>query len=309
MSLPRSAAARLLRLIEHFPVVVVAGARQVGKSTLISELLGETWPVVTLDPTLDVGGARADPDLLLASHPERLVIDEVQYAPELVAAIKRAVDRDRRPGRFVLTGSQQWNVLRSLAESLAGRAVFLDLAGFTFAEAVGQGASPGWLGAWLARPDAAVLLAWSRLPGGGSVDERLFRGTLPDATRLPLDLLPDYFAGYRRTYIERDVRLQAEVNDPQLFGRFVGICAALTAQEVNSSHLGRELGVSPATARRWLAVLEGSFLWFELPAWSRNGVKRVSERPKGMHGSHHLKSPLDNALPTQLTHLIVAYQK
>jgi len=164
MNLPRAAAPRLSELVRHFPVVVVAGARQVGKTTLVRSLFGDTWPMVTLDPSLDVSGARADPDLLLASHPDRLVVDEVQYAPELVAAIKRSVDRDRRPGRFILTGSQQWSVLRDLAESLAGRAVFLDLHGFTLQEAAGLGDRGSWLASWLAAPEAATLGRLSRPP-------------------------------------------------------------------------------------------------------------------------------------------------
>lgn len=262
-------------------MVVVAGARQVGKTTLVRSLLGDRWPIVTLDPTVDVAGARADPDLLIANNPDRLVVDEVQYAPELVAAIKRSVDEDRRPGRFVLTGSQQWSVLRSLAESLAGRAVFLDLSGFTLQERAGLGDAPGWLAAWVHAPEPATLQAFSRLPLTRGVNELLYRGTLPDASSLPLDLIPDFFAGYRRTYLERDVRLLANVSDPQLFGRFIGLAAALSGQEVNASQVGRELGVSPPTARRWLAILEGSYQWFELPAWSRNAVKRISARPKG----------------------------
>ncbi len=281
MNLPRAAAPRLLELVRHFPVVVVAGARQVGKTTLVRSLFGEEWPMVTLDPTLDVSGARADPDLLLASHPDRLIVDEVQYAPELVAAIKRSVDRDRRPGRFVLTGSQQWSVLRNMAESLAGRAVFFDLHGFTLQEAAGLGARRSWLASWLAAPEAATLGRFVRLPNGPPLNERLFRGTLPEANALPVHLVPDFFGGYRRTYIERDVRLLADVADAQAFGRFLSLAAALTAQEVNSSEFGRELGVSPPTARRWLGLLAASYQWLEVPAWSRNTVKRVSARAKG----------------------------
>ncbi len=279
--LPRQAAARLLRLIEHFPVVVVCGARQVGKTTLLRSRLGPPWAMVTLDPAIDVAGARGDPDLLLANRPGPLCVDEAQYAPELLAAIKRSVDRDRRPGRFVLTGSQQWNVLRALGDSLAGRAVFLDLAGFTLKERAGEGAGPGWLSAWLQQPTPDTLRSFRRVADPRGPNERIFRGSLPEANTLPLDLLPDFFAGYRRTYVERDVRLLGEVSDAQLFGRFMGLAAALSAQEVNASQMGRELGISPPTARRWLALLAGSFQWFEVPAFSRNVVKRTSGRARG----------------------------
>lgn len=279
--LPRLAESRFKRLISAFPVVVVAGARQVGKTTLINAALGPEWTTITLDPTIDVAGARKDPDLLLANHRGSLCVDEVQYAPELVAAIKRSVDLDRRPGRFVLSGSQHWNVLRSLAESLAGRAVFLDLNGFTLQERAGRGHGATWLSKWLTHPHADTLFGLGRIDSGRTLNELLFRGVLPEANTLDVDLLADFFAGYRRTYIERDVRLLGGVSDAQLFGRFLGLAGALSAQEVNSAHLGRELGLSPATATRWLGLLEGSYQWFEIPAFSRNVVKRASGRTRG----------------------------
>jgi len=132
--LTRQITRRLLRLVETFPVVVVSGARQVGKSTLLSYVLRPPWRSVVLDPVTDVEGARRDPDLFLDNRKPPLVLDEIQYAPDLVTAIKRRVDRDRRPGQYVLTGSQRWGVLRSLSESLAGRAVLIDMEGFSDAE-------------------------------------------------------------------------------------------------------------------------------------------------------------------------------
>ncbi len=279
--LPRLATSRFQRLVSSFPVVVVAGARQVGKTTLLRSVLGPEWTIITLDPTIDLVGARRDPDLLLANNSGPLCVDEVQYAPELVAAIKRSVDLDRRPGRFVLSGSQQWSVLRSLAESLAGRAVFLDLNGFTLQERAGQGTPPGWVQRWLETPAGQTAASFRRLEPTVTVNERLYRGILPEANQLPIDVLPDFFAGYRRTYIERDVRLLGEVSDPQAFGRFLGLAGALSAQEVNTAHFGRELGVSAPTAKRWLALLEGSYQWFEVPAFARNVVKRATGRTRG----------------------------
>lgn len=277
---PRLASEKLKRLIATFPVVVVSGARQVGKTTLLRALLPD-FDFVTLDPAIDVESARSEPDLFLANHPGPLVVDEVQYAPPLVSAIKRAVDRDRRPGRFVLTGSQQWDVMKSITESLAGRVVFIDLLGFTLAEQVGRGGEPSWLGTWLDEPDRLLERRIKRLSLSASPWELLWRGQLPDATRLPLDVLADFFSAYRRTYVERDVRMLADVSDLQLFGRFFGLCAALTGQEINASQLGRDLGVTPQTARRWLDLLMATFQWVELPAFSGNAVKRVSGRPKG----------------------------
>jgi hypothetical protein len=279
--LTRQLTPRLLRFVATFPVVVISGARQVGKSTLLAHALGEPWGSVVLDPAIDVEGARRDPDLFLENRKAPLVLDEIQYAPELVGAIKRRVDRDRKPGQYVLTGSQQWGVLKSLSESLAGRAVLIELEGFSVAEATGLGDRPPWFRHWLSTPGHAFPSLVELVPSTMSLYERIWRGHLPEALSLPLDVIPDFHASYRRTYIERDVRLLANVSDAQVFGRFLGLAGALTAQEVNGSQFGRELGVTPQTSRRWLDILESTFQWYEVPPWSGNVVKRVTGRSKG----------------------------
>ena len=125
---------RLLRLTENFPVTVVSGARQVGKTTLLKHLFPR-HDYVVFDASLDLEGARRDPDLFLLNHPPPLILDEIQYAPELVSAIKRLVDRSSSgAGQFILTGSLQWQVMKTLSESLAGRVAFLDLQGYSVQE-------------------------------------------------------------------------------------------------------------------------------------------------------------------------------
>jgi predicted AAA+ superfamily ATPase len=272
---------RLQSLFQNFPVVVVSGARQVGKSTLLQHLFGDRADLVVFDPAQDIGNARRDPDLFLDNHPAPVILDEVQYVPELVAALKRRVDRDRSPGQFLLTGSQQWHVLRSLAESLAGRAVFLDLEGFCLGEVAGADLSAAWLPAWIDDPEGFQKQPRTRLSLPWGPFEQVWRGTLPEATRLPRETLPDFWGAYFRTYVERDVRLLTDISDWHTFGRFVRLAAALTAQEINASQLGRELGINPQTAKRWLELLIATFQWFELPAYSGNAVKRVSGKAKG----------------------------
>jgi predicted AAA+ superfamily ATPase len=273
---------RLQRLIQTFPVVVISGARQVGKSTLLSHAFPAETDCVVFDPVVDVENARQDPDLFLDNHPgSPLLLDEIQYAPELVAAIKRRVDRDRKPGQFVLTGSQQWEVMRSLAESLAGRAVFIDMDGFSLAEMGGQAGGAGWLKSWLEDPEGFVGADHGLLALEHTLYETLWRGFLPDATSLPIEAVSDFHTAYIRTYIERDVRLLADVSEWQTFSRFIRLAAALTAQEINYSQLGREIGVAPQTARRWLDMLKATFQWFDVPAFSGNSVKRVRSKPKG----------------------------
>ena len=275
----RALSERLARLSGAFPVVVVSGARQVGKTTLLRHVFPD-HDYVVFDPSLDREDARREPDLFLRNHPAPVILDEIQYAPEVVSAIKRHVDRNsHQAGQYLLTGSQQWQVLRSLAESLAGRAAFLDLYGFSLQE-LGN-ARAGWLSRWLEKPDD--FLDWARRTDkyDGNVQQWLWRGFLPRASELDESLIPDFWTGYHRTYVERDARIAGDIHDWQEFGRFVRLMSALTAQEINYSHLGREIGMTPQTARRWLKVMEGTYQWFELPAFSGNPTKRVALRPKG----------------------------
>lgn len=277
---PRLLANKLSSLAARFPIVIVCGARQVGKSTLIQNVL-PGWPSITFDPALDVGNARQDPDLFLDNHPPPLVLDEIQYAPELVPAIKRRVDKQRRPGMYVLTGSQQWSVLRTASESLAGRPALMDLEGFCLAEIVTAVVEEHWLKRYLDDPDAFMSHPPVRLPTSRSLYEQLWRGFLPESDFLELDWIGDFYRSYLRTYVERDVRLLADVSDWQQFGRFTQLVGALTAQEVNNSKLGREIGITPQTAGRWLALLRATFQWFEIPAYHSNTIKKISGKAKG----------------------------
>lgn len=270
---------RLKNLVTAFPAVVVAGARQVGKSTLLQHVYGDKADCVVFDPVVDIENARQDPDLFLDNHRTPLILDEIQYAPELVASLKRRIDKNRAPGQYILSGSQQWRVLTSISESLAGRAAFLDLEGFCLAEA--SGSQNTWLATYLANPTAFLSAHPTRLQTPHTLYEHLWRGSLPDATQINETVVPDFHAAYQRTYIERDVRLLGNISDWQLFGRFIGLCAALTAQEINRSQLGRELGITPQTAGRWLDLLNATYQWFEVPAYSGNAVKRVSSKSKG----------------------------
>jgi len=273
---------RLRKLVEAFPVVVVSGARQVGKTTLLRHVFPD-YDYVVFDPSIDLENARSEPDLFLRNHPSPLVLDEIQYAAELVSAIKRHVDASNsRPGMYLMSGSQQWQVLRSLAESLAGRAAFLDLRSFSLQEAAGAGASPCWLTRWLTNPHLFVNRAGEATGRfTGALWDWLWRGFLPRVSDLDEELVPEFWMGYHRTYVERDARMMTDVEDWQQFGMFLRLVAALTAQEINYSQLGREIGMSPRTARRWLKVLDGTFQWFEIPAFEGNLLKRVSSKPKG----------------------------
>lgn len=270
-----------------FPVLLVVGARQTGKSTLLSHLFGSNASQHTFDLVTDVGNARHDPDFFLDQHPGPLILDEIQYAPELISAIKRRVDRDPAPGQYFLTGSQNPALLKTVSESLAGRVMVLELSPMTDAELKGL-AQPGcatWVDALLAsgsgEPD---LTAMERLPRDNAKDtlfRRLWRGGYPRLLSFDDSAVSDVLNAYFQTYVERDIRVLLDVKDEQQFGRFVALCAALTAQEINHSQLGREVGVTPQTADRWLSVLRATYQWTEVPGYHGNTVKRIVGRGKG----------------------------
>lgn len=276
----RDLSERLKHLFAHFSCVIVVGARQVGKSTLLTHLFPKASHIL-LDPVQDIQNIRRDPDLFLNNSTLPVIFDEVQYAPELIPSLKRFIDKHKRPGQFLLTGSQQWSVLHTISESLAGRAVIVTLDGFSLAEVANTALNQPWLLNWLENPDQFLSQPMNRLPLPYSLYEILWRGALPEANLLPTEVIADFHASYQRTYIERDIRLLADVSDLSQFGRFVRLAAALTTQTINYSELGRDIGITPQTAKRWLATLSQTFEWFEIPAYSNNPIKRISEKPKG----------------------------
>lgn len=269
---------------EAFPCVLVTGARQVGKSTLVQELFGAQCRSFVFDPVQDLYGVREDPDLFLRNNPPPLILDEIQYMPELVPAVKRYVDQDRRPGMFVITGSQQWQVMRHLAESLAGRVAIQELGAFSLPE-MRADEGPAWLNVWLDAGRRGADAGLEALGGwhseGLSATRSIWRGFFPELLPLADVVVPGWLQGYVTTYLQRDVRTLLGVRDEMQFGTFLSLCAALTAQECNYSQLGRDIGLSSPAAKRWLGVLRGSYQWLDVPAFSANHIKRLSNRPKG----------------------------
>lgn len=271
---------KVQRFFQHFSVTVVSGARQVGKSTLLEHTFPDI-PRVVFDPIIDIEQARQDPDFFLQQRKPPIILDEIQYVPTLVPAIKRRLEKGKKPGQYILTGSQQWEVMKLLAESLAGRAAFIDMDAFSIGEVCGIAKENLWLEAWLSDPRSVIHSQHSLIPLKRPLLEQLWRGFFPEIQFLPDDLVTEYFASYHRTYVERDIRQMGNISDLHLFGRFFKLCAALTAQEINHSQIGRELGVTPQTASRWLSLMKATFLWSEIPSYSRNSIKKLSEKPKG----------------------------
>lgn len=267
----------IAELFAHYPAVAVLGARQVGKSTLVENLFRSRVETVIFDPVVDIENARQDPEFFLQNHPPPLFLDEIQYAPELLGPIKRHIDREKKNGLYVLSGSQHLPALRNLGESLAGRVAIVNLLPMCRREMAGEG-GPSFLENWVAGD-------WSEFR---SVIETppllyplLWRGGYPKIMELPDHLVSSYWASYFHTYVERDVRAVANIGSLQTFGQFISLLAALSAQETNFTELGRELGIDRKTAQAWIQVAEATFLWYSIPAFARNPVKKIAGRPKG----------------------------
>ena len=220
--------AKLLEYGQHFKVVLVTGARQVGKSTLLGHLLPKVKTFV-FDPVQDLYGVRHDPDLFLENFPPPLILDEVQYVPELLSALKRKVDTLTDPGRYFLTGSQNLSMLRSVSESMAGRVGILHLEAMTAGELFDR-PDALWLKTFLEAPEKLVSKIQSVLEVP-PLPKLLWRGSLPGTIDLPDSIIADYCRSYIQTYVERDVRIVEDIRELTGFSRFLALSAALTGQE------------------------------------------------------------------------------
>lgn len=269
---------KILNLLKYFPAVAVVGARQVGKTTLVENLFKDQIRAVTFDPVIDIGGVREDPDFFLQNITTPVFFDEVQYAPELLNALKRRIDQERENGLYILSGSQNLSVLRNISESLAGRVAIVQLWPMAHKE-IGGDLSRGFLETWLSCEDVDIT-AWKN-DKSEPVFLRIWRGGYPKIMELPDDLIPEFWQSYLQTYIERDVRTVANIGSLQSYGNFIGLLAALTAQEINFNELGRELGVTRKTAKAWTEIAGATFQWVTVPAFSRNPVKRIAGKKKG----------------------------
>jgi hypothetical protein len=271
---------KITELFRYYPVVSVLGARQTGKSTLVENLFADKMAIVVFDPVVDIENARQDPDFFLQNHPPPLFLDEIQYAPELLGALKRLVDRRKSKGLYILSGSQNLSVLRGISESLAGRVAVVQILPMSRREISGE--PPGdFLSRWLQGGQLTELLEVTPPAPLPLLYQAIWRGGYPGLLDLPDHLVSGYWQSYLQTYIERDVRTVANIGSQQSFGQFIRLVAALSAQEVNHAHLGRELGVDRKTAQAWLETLQSTFMWFSIPAFSRNPVKKIAGKTKG----------------------------
>ena len=261
-------------LSAQFPAVLVCGARQVGKTTLLRNAAEKGRTFVSLDDPDMRALARRDPALFLQSYPPPLIIDEIQYAPELLPIVKMVIDRDPDVcGRFWFTGSQQFHLMRDMGESLAGRIGIIDLFGISQGEELGRAH-----GGEFRIPDVPdVTATYDGLP---AIYDRIHRGSFPALVSGRARNRDAFFRSYVRTYIERDVHDLARITDEERFLTFLKAAAARTGQLLNLSELARDVGIGATTARDWLGVLGASGLVHLLRPYSRNVTSRIVKTPK-----------------------------
>jgi len=272
---PRILAKAISKALRSFPAIVVTGPRQSGKTTLLRWLFSKTHRFVTLeDPDVRIR-AKEDPLYFLEQYKPPVIIDEIQYVPELLSYIKTKIDQDRKPGQWLFTGSQHFILMQGISQSLAGRAAVLSLLPFSFAERVGRGEDaqdiPGWL---------KGLSLHQTYEDKVSVSEVILRGNYPEiASRKSVDRQL-WCGSYISTYLERDVRNLAQIGDLSQFERFLRLCAIRTGQLLNLSELAKEIGMSVPTVKRWLSILETGYQIYLLYPYYKNVGKRLVKSPK-----------------------------
>lgn len=268
MYLRRRLGPTLARALEQFPAVLLTGPRQSGKTTFVREEFGQGAQFLSLDDPLEREFARTDPNGFLDRYAgKRVIIDELQYVPELLPYLKVRIDRERKAyGRWLLTGSQQFQLMAGVSESLAGRVALLELLPFGLLE-----------------------LSTERR---GSLEERIWNGGYPEPVLEPekRDL---WLRSYLQTYVERDIRQLHNIRDLRAFETFLGLGAAHHGQLLNAAQLGRDCGVSQPTVKSWLGLLEATYILLQLQPYHESFGKRIVRSPKPLF--------LDSALVCHLT--------
>lgn len=255
MWIPRTVESRLRRSAQTRPVVVLTGARQTGKTSTLRRLFSD-YAFVSLDLPAEAEQAEKEPARFLQRHPPPVIVDEVQYAPGLFRHLKVAVDSHRkRNGQFLLTGSQKFTLMKSISESLAGRADVIELETLSLAE-------------------IRAVLPQTEL------EAAILRGGFPELWANPDIDAVAFYNSYLATYLERDVRSLANVGSLRDFERFLRACALRSANLLNKADLARDVGIAPSTANQWLSTLEASGQVVSLEPWFSNRTKSIVKSPK-----------------------------
>ena len=265
----RTLSGKLSALAKKFPVVSIMGPRQSGKTTL-SKKVFEDHDYVSLEEPDEREFALADPKGFLRRFSGGVILDEVQRAPDLLSYIQGIVDRENIPGRFILTGSQQFHVMEKISQTLAGRTAIVYLLPLSLNELLGQ-PTPD--------PYEIDILPDKKKRPPFSLEDILYKGLYPRIHDRGLEP-HEWLSAYYRTYVERDVRDVANIGNLDAFQRFVRLCAGRTGQLLNLSSLASDCGISHTTARHWVSILQAGFIIQLLPPHHENFSKRIIKSPK-----------------------------
>lgn len=266
----------VIQATKEYPVVLVTGPRQVGKTTMLQKLMEETnRGYVTLDDLNERNIAKTDPELFLQLHKSPVLIDEVQYAPELFTYIKMNVDKNHEPGAFWLTGSQVFKLMRGVQESLAGRVAVLSLTSLSQAEIFGGEMEP-----FTIEMEALAARKGRKEVDTRGIFERIYKGSMPAIVSGANSNGQIFYSSYLSTYIERDVRELSDAIDSLKFFRFITAVAARCGQMLNVAEIARDADINQTQAKNWLGILETLGIIFYLHPYSNNLLKRLVKTPK-----------------------------
>lgn len=276
--LERALERKFLHMSSFFKAVLVTGARQVGKTTMLKHLAAEqNRTYVSMDNTMARTLAKSDPVLFFQTYKTPIIIDEIQKAPELFEQIKIMCDESEERGLFWLTGSQQYKMMKRIRETLAGRIGILELYSFSKKEAEGV-TFPNEMDFSL----SCLLARQPLVPKNDilQVFEYIWRGGMPDAQGADAEQRQEYFNSYIETYLMRDVAEEGGITDTVRFYKFMKACAALTAEQVNYKTLAEAAEISQPTAKEWVRLLQGLGILYLLPPYANNELKRLTKTPK-----------------------------
>lgn len=267
--LERTLSKKISSLAQQYPVVTVTGPRQSGKTTL-AKMVFTNHDYVSLEEPNEREFALSDPKGFLKRYSGGVIFDEIQRVPALLSYIQGIVDADDSPGRFILTGSQQFHLTAKISQTLAGRTAIVHLLPFSLDELSGAPSRDPWkLDVLPGKKEKPVF----------NIETMLYRGFYPRIHDKGLNP-QDWLAGYYQTYVERDVRDVSNIGNLEIFQRFVRLCAGRTGQLLNLSALAADCGVSHTTARQWISILQAGFIIHLLPPHFANFSKRLTKSPK-----------------------------
>ena len=271
----RAIARTIIDALENMPVVVLTGMRQTGKSTFLQTEPGlKERRYVSLDDFAQLEAAKENPEGFIDSN-EPLTIDEVQKCPELLTVIKRAVDKRRRPGQFLLSGSANFSILKGVSESLAGRAVYYTMHTFVRREMDSKTGEAPFLKTFISEPHLPKIKTTLLI-----TMEDILMGGMPTVCLGNIKNRGIWFKGYEQTYLERDVREFSQIGDIIQFRHLLHLTALRTGQLLSPSQLGRDAKMNATTASRYLSILEASFFIYRLSPYLRSRASRLIKSPK-----------------------------